>query len=156
MEDLICKHVLDGRADESNNNTHFSPAFIETVKSITENEGANGKGVKDEIYNYCLLNHYRSGEDSMGYHADDEMSMDANTPIASVSLGVTRNFDIRPRKAKSGEGNSRARVARIALGDGDLLLMLPPMQSHYEHAIPVEKRVMGERINYKFDFPTHR
>mmetsp|Transcript_10268 Transcript_10268/g.22839 ORF Transcript_10268/g.22839 Transcript_10268/m.22839 type:complete len:94 (-) Transcript_10268:102-383(-) len=84
----------------------------------------------------------------MGYHADDEASLDPHTPIASISLGITRNFDIRPRK-KNSDGK-RSRVARIALGDGDLLLMLPPMQSHYEHAIPVEKRVAGERINLTF------
>ena len=84
----------------------------------------------------------------MGYHADDEGSLDPHTPIASVSFGVTRNFDIRARK-KNGDAG-RPRLVRIALGDGDLLLMFPPMQSHYEHSIPVEKRAAGERINLTF------
>ena len=144
MEDLLCEHVLEIIKDGSvtSKNLSISPGFIDLLKSIKN--GEDGK----EIYNYCLLNHYMNGEDSMGYHADDEASLDLQTPIGSVSLGVTRNFDIRPRKKNS--SGKRSRVARIALGDGDLLLMLPPMQRHYEHSIPVEKRVMGERINLTF------
>ena len=84
----------------------------------------------------------------MGYHADDESALDHTAPIASVSFGITRNFDIRPRKKT--KKKKKARVARVALGDGDLLLMLSPMQQHYEHAIPMEKRVSGERINLTF------
>mmetsp|Transcript_22113 Transcript_22113/g.39441 ORF Transcript_22113/g.39441 Transcript_22113/m.39441 type:complete len:101 (+) Transcript_22113:182-484(+) len=84
----------------------------------------------------------------MGYHSDDEASLDMQTPIASVSLGITRQFDIRPRKKQNSD--KRSRVARIPLGDGDLLLMFHPMQSHFEHSVPVEKRVTGERINLTF------
>mmetsp|Transcript_14477 Transcript_14477/g.21339 ORF Transcript_14477/g.21339 Transcript_14477/m.21339 type:complete len:92 (-) Transcript_14477:520-795(-) len=85
----------------------------------------------------------------MGYHSDNESSLDPHAPIASVSLGVSRNFDIRPKKKANGS-EKRSRVKRICLGDGDLLLMIHPMQSHYEHAIPVEKRITGERINLTF------
>lgn len=84
----------------------------------------------------------------MGYHSDDEASLDVQIPIASVSLGITRHFDIRPRK--EGMHSKRSRVARIDLGDGDLLCMFHPMQNHFEHSIPVEKRVSGERINLTF------
>ena len=44
-------------------------------------------------YNYCLLNRYRSGTDSMGWHADDEPEM--GNVIGSLSLGATRKFRIR-------------------------------------------------------------
>jgi len=44
-------------------------------------------------YNYCLLNRYRSGSDSMGWHADDEPEM--GNVIGSLSLGATRKFRIR-------------------------------------------------------------
>ena len=84
----------------------------------------------------------------MGFHSDDEASLDPHTPIASVSLGIKRNFDIRPRK-KDSEGK-RSRVARLPLGDGDLLLMFYPMQRCYEHGIPVEKKLTAESINLTF------
>ena len=143
VEDLICDYLLGmtkyGEASSKKNPT-ISPEFIEFLKAIKNGDG--------ELYNYCLLNHYRNGEEYMGYHADDEAALDPEAPIASVSLGVSRSFDIRPKKKDANK--KRARVARIALGDGDLLLMLSPMQNHFEHAIPVEKRVAGERINLTF------
>ena len=145
VEDLICDHILDITKEGAvpiSKNLSIPPGFVELAKSIKSTDG------KKEIYNYCLLNHYRNGEEYMGYHADDEGTLHRDTPIASVSFGITRHFDIRPRH-KNTEGK-KLRVARIALGDGDLLLMLPPMQSHYEHAIPVEKRITGERINLTF------
>lgn len=140
MEDLICKQVLEMTKDGSmatSKHLRVSPGFLAAVRDGPD---------ETELYNYCLLNHYRSGEDRMGYHADDEGSLDARVPIASVSLGVARHFDVRPR---GGDG-PRPRAARLALGDGDLLLMLPPMQRHYEHAVPAEPRVAGERINLTF------
>ena len=49
-------------------------------------------------YNYCLLNRYRSGSDSMGWHADDEPEM--GNVIGSLSLGATRTFRIRHNTTK--------------------------------------------------------
>ncbi len=49
-------------------------------------------------YNYCLLNRYRSGSDSMGWHADDEPEM--GNVIGSLSLGATRTFRIRHNATK--------------------------------------------------------
>jgi alkylated DNA repair dioxygenase AlkB len=146
VEDLICDYILDTTKNGtlSRGNLSFPPEFVERVKSMKSGT------VEKDVYNYCLCNHYRNGEEYMGYHADDEGSLDPHTPIASVSFGITRNFDIRARKKKNGDAGGRPRLARIALGDGDLLLMFPPMQCHYEHSIPVEKRAAGERINLTF------
>ena len=146
VESLIIDYILDITKDGSEINTENSipPEFIKLARSIKNSKGDE----KGEIYNYCLLNHYRNGEEYMGYHADDEASMQQSIPIASVSLGITRSFDIRPRK-KDSDGK-RKRVVRISLSDGDLLLMFAPMQQHYEHSIPVEKKVVGDRINLTF------
>ena len=147
VEDLIMGHLLDESAKHFNNKQFIVPReFLCELQTIKESrdEGDN----KREIFNYCLLNHYRHGEEYMGYHADDEPSLHPYYPIASVSLGSTRNFDIRHRK-KNDDGK-RPRLERIPLGDGDLLLMFSPMQEYYEHGIPVEKRVLGDRINLTF------
>ena len=42
-----------------------------------------------------LLNWYRSGEDHMGWHADDEPELGPNPVIASVNFGATRDFILR-------------------------------------------------------------
>ena len=44
----------------------WTPALLEIKQKIEAIQGQ---------YNYCLLNRYRSGQDSMGRHADDEPEM---------------------------------------------------------------------------------
>ena len=41
-------------------------------------------------FNSVLLNRYRDGRDSMGWHADDEPELGRTPVIGSVSLGATR------------------------------------------------------------------
>jgi hypothetical protein len=60
-------------------------------------------------YNYCLLNRYRTGQDSMGMHADDEPEM--GKVIGSLSLGAIRTFRIRHNETKEEHVSSRQRYA---------------------------------------------
>ena len=53
--------------------------------------------IEKKIYQLCdasfttvLLNLYRDGKDSNGWHADDEPELGKNPVIASVSLGEPR------------------------------------------------------------------
>jgi alkylated DNA repair dioxygenase AlkB len=91
-------------------------------------------------FNSVLCNLYRSGDDGMGYHRDNEREIDP-TCIASVSLGASRKFKLRHR--------STGAVVSVDLSDGDLLLMLD-CQRHWEHAIPKTRRALGPRINLTF------
>ena len=43
----------------------------------------------------CLLNLYRDGSDSNGWHADDENELGVNPVIASVSFGAGRMFHLK-------------------------------------------------------------
>ncbi|KAL3802830.1 hypothetical protein HJC23_007607 [Cyclotella cryptica] len=152
VEDLMLNYFLDNLEPSlSTGIKHFAvpPEFMALLRAIRESRNDPTSGERSEIFNYCLLNHYRNGEEYMSYHTDDESSLHPHCPIASVSLGSTRNFDIRQRK-KGETSTKRCRLDRIPLGDGDLLLMFHPMQENYEHCIPVEKRVVGDRINLTF------
>jgi alkylated DNA repair dioxygenase AlkB len=91
-------------------------------------------------YNYCLLNRYRSGADSMGLHADDEAGL--GDEIASVSLGAARTFRLRH--------NTSAETRTFALGAGSLLIMAGTTQRFWKHEIPKTRRTVGERINLTF------
>ena len=99
-------------------------------------------------FNCLLLNRYRTGADRMGWHADDEPELDDRAPIASLSLGISRTLRFRPRPGDAC-AHGEAPVA-IDLADGDLLLMDPPSQRHWQHALPQRLRLMGERINLTF------
>ena len=95
-------------------------------------------------FNHVLVNRYRSGQDSMGLHADDEPELGPDPVVAIVSLGVTRKLLVRPRK--------KSDVARhdLELGHGALLVMGGSCQRYYLHGIPRQTGVPGERISLTF------
>jgi len=93
-------------------------------------------------FNTVLCNRYRTGRDSMGWHADDEPELGERPFIASLSLGAERLFRIRHRRT--------ARTLDVPLRDGNLLLMGGDLQSHWRHSIPKTARPCGERINLTF------
>lgn len=95
-------------------------------------------------FNSVLGNLYRDGDDSMGWHADDEPELGQNPTIASISLGATRRFDLRPKKGRTGDR------ASIELGHGSLLVMGGDLQHHWDHQIAKTKRVRDPRINLTF------
>ena len=94
-------------------------------------------------FNGCLLNLYRDGEDRMGWHADDEAEIDQQAPIASLSLGATRDFQLRDR-------STAKRRMSLPLADGDLLVMHPGCQSRWMHSVPQRRKVQSTRINLTF------
>lgn len=97
----------------------------------------------DAAFNSVLVNLYRNGADSMGWHADDEPELGANPLIASVSLGAQRRFVLR---------NKDDRSLRIELKpeSGSLLLMDGDVQHHWQHQLPKTARPVDARINLTF------
>ncbi|MEN1729317.1 MAG: alpha-ketoglutarate-dependent dioxygenase AlkB [Pseudomonadota bacterium] len=93
-------------------------------------------------FNSVLCNLYRDGRDSMGWHADDEKELGTNPVIASVSLGQSRRFRLKPR----GEGEALS----LDLVHGSLLVMAGDVQHHWLHELPKSSRPMGPRINLTF------
>jgi alkylated DNA repair dioxygenase AlkB len=94
-------------------------------------------------FNSVLVNCYRDGRDSMGWHADDEPELGAEPLIASVSLGAERVMRFRSR------GEDRETVA-LSLAPGSLLLMAGRTQQLYQHAIDKTRAAVGERINLTY------
>lgn len=90
-----------------------------------------------------LLNYYRDGQDSNGWHADNEKELGKNPSIASLSLGAERLFHFKHRR------NSEE-TYKIMLEHGSLLLMKGAMQHHWLHQLPKTKKKVGERINLTF------
>jgi alkylated DNA repair dioxygenase AlkB len=94
-------------------------------------------------YNSCLCNLYRDGNDSNGWHSDDEKELGERPIIASLSLGFTRKFQIREKLKGS-------KIDNLHLAHGDLLIMGPKMQIKMKHCVPKEKRIESPRINLTF------
>jgi len=94
-------------------------------------------------FSSCLLNLYRDGQDSNGWHADDEKELGLNPVIASVSLGAERLFHLKHKKIKTLKH-------KLNLHNGSLLLMKGETQHHWLHQIPKTKKPLGKRINLTF------
>jgi alkylated DNA repair dioxygenase AlkB len=97
-------------------------------------------------FNHVLVNRYRDGKDSMGYHADAEPELGLDPVVATLSLGQTRRFQLRAERAVSGE-----RALTLPLVTGSLLVMGGTCQRHYRHAIAKERDTqLGERLSLTF------
>lgn len=97
-------------------------------------------------FNSVLANLYRDGQDAMAWHSDDEPELGPQPLIASLSLGATRRFVLRPRV----KGSSRAQDLPMQLTHGSLLLMGGDCQCLYRHALPRTRCIVAPRINLTF------
>lgn len=95
-------------------------------------------------FNSVLLNLYRDGRDSMGWHSDDEAELGTNPAIASLSLGETRIFAFRHKTL------ALEAPRKITLEHGSLLLMAGATQHHWRHAIARQAGARQARINLTF------
>lgn len=122
--------------------------FSDTIRTIKERAEAWYNERQDDskppvAFNVCLLNFYENGDQRIGWHSDRE-EVGRNTPIASVSLGATRQFLVRSK-----EHGVRDR-ASMELSNGSLTVMENICQLDYLHSIPKQKHVVTGRINLTF------
>ena len=90
-----------------------------------------------------LLNLYRNGKDSNGWHADNEKELGRNPVIASVSFGATRPFYLKHNTIES-------QRLKIDLAHGSLLIMKGETQHFWKHQIAKTSKDIGPRINLTF------
>lgn len=95
-------------------------------------------------FNSVLINLYRSGRDSNGWHSDDEPELGENPAIASFSLGATRRFRLRHKYRKD------IQPYTFDLVSGSLLLMAGTTQKFWQHCLTKTARPVGPRINLTF------
>lgn len=112
----------------------FTPLQLEIKRVVEEVSGRK--------FNSVLLNYYRDGNDSMGFHSDDEPELGREPAIASVSFGETRTFILKHKKLP--------RTLKLDLTDGSLLLMSGKLQNCWRHGINKERTPRGPRINLTF------
>lgn len=95
----------------------------------------------DTSFNAVLINLYRDGSDSMGWHRDNEPELGDNPKIASISLGSTRRFLLKSTTDQRHE---------LCLSSGSLLWMGDQVQKHWQHSVPKTKKATSPRINLTF------
>ncbi len=110
------------------------PELLSLKEKIEKTTGAE--------YNSVLLNLYRTGKDSVGMHADDEVELGNNPNIASISLGEVREFKLTHNES----GASYC----FDLEPGSLLVMSGTTQHYWKHGVPKQPKLTNPRINLTF------
>lgn len=113
----------------------FTPTLLEIKAKIEK--------VSEEKFNTVLLNLYRDGKDSNGWHSDDEKELGDHPCIASASFGVKRPFHMKHKQAKD-------RVYKLPLSHGSLLIMQGSTQQFWKHQLPKALKITAPRINLTF------
>jgi alkylated DNA repair dioxygenase AlkB len=99
--------------------------------------------ISGEVFNSALLNLYRDGSDSVGWHRDNEKSLGINPVIGSVSFGVSRVFSLKHYKDKKLK-------EKVLLTNGSFLLMKGETQHKWLHSIQKDQTITAPRINITF------
>ena len=114
----------------------WTPTLLQIREAI---ETASG-----HAFNSVLINLYRDGQDSMGWHSDNEPALGVRPVIASLTLGATRRF-----RFKTKQRNAYPPMT-ISLAAGSLLVMAGDTQTNWLHAIDKDRSPVGARINLTF------
>ncbi|EWH11383.1 2OG-Fe(II) oxygenase [Catenovulum agarivorans DS-2] len=113
------------------------PKELEQLKDLAES-------ICQAKFNCVLANYYRNGQDTMGWHADDEAELGKTPVIASFSFGVERDFFFKHRL--TGEQH------KLQLAHGSLLIMAGSTQEFWYHCLPKRTRITSGRINLTFRY----
>ena len=117
----------------------FPSKMNESLKKIRQKI----RMVCNEEFSSVLINLYRDGNDSNGWHADDEKELGVNPTIASVSLGEERYFQMKHK-------NLKIEPIKFKLKNGSLLIMSGTTQTEWYHKIPKTSKKISSRINLTF------
>lgn len=100
---------------------------------------------------YAQMNHYRTGEDYIGFHSDKEMQ--ESDIVFSISLGNKRRFGFRSKELNSGNFEKE-----LYLSNGSLIMFdYNAGKNNYKHSLPkIRKKDLQDhshsfgRINITF------
>ncbi len=112
----------------------MTPSLIKLLDTINH--------IYNSEYNGILINKYKSGEDYISAHSDDEKNLDKSGVVA-ISFGAKRKFRIRDK-------NTKKIVNDFYLNSGEMLQMGGNFQKEFTHEIPIEKKIKTERISFTF------
>jgi alkylated DNA repair dioxygenase AlkB len=120
------------------------PECLDFLRRVTE-AATNTK------FNFCLVNYYATGNDSISYHSDDERFLGPEPAIASFTLGAKRDFLMKrkPVTPEIGESFTESNPLKLQLASGDMVLMRGFTQANWLHSIPKRKSADADkgRIN---------
>jgi alkylated DNA repair dioxygenase AlkB len=116
----------------------MTPAFRELTAFVNS--------VYAAAYNGVLINVYENEAKYISEHSDNEHGLDAAAGVVALSVGASRRFVVRAKGEKS---KARDKILHEHLtGTYEFMQMAGPFQKFFTHAVPAEKRPVGQRISF--------
>lgn len=135
---LVSWYGAAGLTYRYSGNTHRAGGWPAALLPIREAVA----GVLQQDFNFVLCNHYRDGDDYMGWHDDGERELGADPLIASVSFGAVRPFELQHK--------TMPLKRSMPLESGSLLVMSGATQRYWKHRLPKQRSQREGRINLSF------
>ncbi len=138
----------DSPANEISTPWALAPAELLDVRTALE-------GRFGHPFNICRLQRYDDERKHIGPHRDRESEGSWAYPIATISLGAERVFQVRecPHLFKcTCEPHHGKVVLEKALAHGSLFVMPPGFQKGHKHAVLKAKEPCGPRISLTFRY----
>jgi alkylated DNA repair dioxygenase AlkB len=145
---IFGKHIVTKRKVAWYGDSNYSYTYSNSTKQALPwtKELLELKQIVEKLtktkFNSCLLNLYHSGDEGMGWHSDDEISIQPNSIIASLSLGAERKFSFKHKHTKQ--------TISSVLEHGSLLIMKDATQAYWLHSLSKSRTISGPRINLTF------
>jgi len=130
------------------------------IESICNNIITHYPSIPKVKYNSCLVNKYRSKQDSIRHHRDTPTSFGAYPTISNLSLGDERIIEFKrvlydssnPSSLAPDVDNAKDNFA-ITLKSGSLLIMAGSSQKYFSHGVPPNEGAMDKAtIRYSLTF----
>lgn len=96
----------------------------------------------NQPFNSLLVNYYRDGNDTMGWHSDDEAELGHQPTIVCISLGAERVLKLKHKASN--------KITDLKLHSGSCLIMSGNSQCDYQHAITKQTTLAHPRISLTF------
>jgi len=90
-------------------------------------------------FNSALLNHYRNGEEYIGYHSDNTQRLYKHSPVFTLTLSANPEGEQRKFYLKN---IKNSHVSKIDCEHGQVLIMGGKCQETHKHSVP---KISGKR-----------
>ncbi|KAK0122174.1 hypothetical protein ONS95_010433 [Cadophora gregata] len=134
-------HVIDAKSAQpvlkDKNYTKYAPR---PIPKCLDDLRLSTEAATGCTFNFCLVNYYASGSDSISYHSDDEKFLGPLPAIASFSLGAKRDFLMKHKPIAPNDNASKppeTKPIKLPLASGDMILMKGRTQASkfYSHVV---------------------
>lgn len=105
--------------------------------------------IQEPIFNSCLINKYRNGQDAIKPHQDSSISFGEYPTISNLSIKSPRNMYVR---ALSKIKNISQKEISLELKPNSLFIMAGASQKYFTHSIPKSD---SEDSRYSLTFREH-